>query len=263
MASSDPLDHVVQHALFTVRLAGHDYVITNHIMMMFAAATIMIIVLPIIARRWTMAPRGFYNFIEGMCVFLREEVAKPILHEDTDKYISYVWTVFFFILLCNLLGMAPVGAVLYWLTHKNPAMLHWGGTATANIWITGALASMSFLMIHISGIRQQGLWHYVVNFIPKVPWPLVPMMYILEIAGSFVKPFALAIRLFANMLAGHLVLGSLMILAMASKSYAIAGVTVLGSAVLSLLELFVAFLQAYIFTFLTTMFIGAAVHPEH
>ena len=116
---------------------------------------------------------------------------------------------------------------------------------------------------HFSGIREQGLWLYIKNFIPHVPWPLIPIMYVLEFIGALVKPCALSIRLFANMMAGHTVIGALMGMAIVSGNWGIAGVTVLGCTAISLLELFVAFLQAYIFTYLTTLFISAAVHPEH
>ena len=169
---------------------------------------------------------------------------------------------FFFILTCNLLGMIPTGGILY-LIFRSDKLQHFGGAATANVWVTGALGSLAFFMTHISGIRQQGLFTYLRNIIPHVPVPLMPIMYVLELIGVLVKPFALAIRLFANMLAGHTVLAALTIIAMASHSYAVSGVTLIGCTSLSMLELFVAFLQAYIFTFLMTMFIATAVQPEH
>jgi len=259
LASANPLEHVVQHTLFT--LPGTSIEVSNHMLMVLAAAVVMLIVLLRAARRRAQVPSGLSNLIEAICVFIREEVARPVLGENTDRFIKYLWTTFFFILFCNLLGMIPTDGILYLVSGFRLAGL--GGAATANIWVTGALAALAFLMIHFSGIRQQGLINYIKNFIPHVPWPLRPIMYFLETIGAFIKPFALAIRLFANMLAGHTVLSALLGLAFLARSYAIGGVTILGCAALSLLELFVASLQAYIFTYLTTMFIGAAVHPEH
>ncbi len=263
LASNDPLSHVVQHDLFKV--PGTGFSVSNHMLMMFIAGISLLLILPQVARQRSMVPTGGRNFLESICVFIRDEVARPVLGERTDRYIIFIWNTFFFILLCNLLGMIPLDSIIYLVSGAN--VQHIGGTATANIWVTGALATVAFFMIHISGIREQGLSTYLKNFIPHVPLPLVPVMYILEIIGALVKPFALAIRLFANMLAGHTVLGALIGLAFISSQLAVKAPTsiavVLGCAAFSLLELFVAFLQAYIFTYLMTMFIGAAVHPSH
>jgi F-type H+-transporting ATPase subunit a len=180
-----------------------------------------------------------------------------------------LWTYFFLILTANLLGMIPFGSMAG-LAGQNSHLLHYiGGTATANISITGGLALVAFFAVHISGMREQGVGTYWNNFFfGHAPMALAPLMVPLEIIGALVKPFALAVRLFANMTAGHVVLAVLM-------SFAVVGIqlgggylgislaSVLGSVVISLLELFVAFLQAYIFTFLTTLFIGAAIHHEH
>jgi len=261
LASDNPLSHVVQHPLFTIHIGSREVVFSNHMFMVLMAAASMLIIFPLVARQRSRVPSGLRNFFESICVFIREEVARPVLGENADKFMPYLWNTFFFILFCNLLGMIPTDAIIQIVSGGH--LKHLGGTATANIWVTGTLATFALFMIHLSGIRQQGVWNYIKNFIPHVPWPLIPVMYVLETIGAFVKPFALAIRLFANMLAGHTVLGALMGLAIAARSYPIAGVTVLGCATICLLELFVAFLQAYIFTYLTTMFIGAAVHPEH
>ena len=260
LAEENPLSHVVQHELHWGFLPEWLH-LNNHMLMVLLAGILMVIILPLVARQRSMVPRGLRNFFEAICLFIREEVARPVLGHNTDKYIPYLWTTFFFILFCNLLGMIPLDGIIQVFTGGR--LKHIGGTATANIWITGTLAGFAFIMIHVSGIREQGLWLYIKNFIPHVPWPLVPVMYALEIIGAGVKPFALAIRLFANMMAGHTVIGALMGVAIASASWGIAGASVLGCVAISLLELFVAFLQAYVFTYLTTLFIGAAVHPDH
>jgi len=257
LAADSPLDHVVEHPIAQFG----PVVFTNHMLMVLEAAAVLLIVLPLAVRRQALVPRGLYSFVEAICQFLREELARPLLGKHVDRYIQYLWTTFFFILACNLLGMLPTESLVTLLSLGR--LKHLGGTATANIYVTGTLAALALVMIHVSGARQQGVLSYLKNFIPHVPWPLIPFMYVLEFAGALIKPFALAIRLFANMLAGHTVLAALLLLALASRSYAVAGVTVLGCAALSLLELFVAFLQAYIFTFLTALFLSTAVHPEH
>jgi len=259
LASENPLSHVVQHPLFTLQVGSWQLNFSNHMLMALVAGLLMIIFLPLAARQRTMVPQGARNLVETICEFLREKVARPQLGENTDRFIKYLWTIFYFILFCNLLGMIPTDGILYFLIGKN----HLGGTATCNIYITGTLAVTAFIMVHVSGIRHQGLFNYIKHFVPTVPWPLIPILFVLELLGAFIKPFALAIRLFANMLAGHTVLAALIGMALVLHNYTIAGVTILGASALSLLELFVAFLQAYIFTFLTTIFISAAVHPEH
>jgi F-type H+-transporting ATPase subunit a len=205
-------------------------------------------------------PKGIQNLIESVCVFLRDKMARPILEDSTDQYIYFIWTIFFFVLCLNLLGMIPLDAIIY-LTTRKPN--HLAGSATANIWITGGLAATTFFAVHIAGIKKQGLWHYITHFAPPVPWPMIPIIYTLEIISAFVRPFALAIRLFANMLAGHMVLATFMALIIVFKNYGVAAAAIIAAVALSFLELLVAFVQAYIFAFLSTLFISFSVTSEH
>ena len=208
---------------------------------------------------------GFANFIEAVCEFLRKQVAEPALEHHTDRFIKYIWSVFFFVLTMNLLGLVPLGVI-------TPLAVgyHIGGTATANIWVTGTLAVMTLVMMVVNGLRLGGV-EYLKHFNPG-PWWMAWLMVPVEIAGWLAKIFALAIRLFANMLAGHLILAVLLglILGAGSSSaalgFGVAVPVVLGSVALSMLEIFVAFLQAFIFALLTTLFIGMSVvfhHDEH
>ena len=259
LASSNPVEHLVERSVY-VGSRELDF-LTNHRLMLLAAAALLVVMLLGSRQRRAGIPSGLYNLIEAVCVFIRDQVVRPALGEDTDRFIKYLWTIFFFILFCNLLGLIPTEGIIHlvsggWLRNM-------GGTATGNIWVTGSLAVTAFVMVHVSGVRQQGVRGYLRNFIPRVPVFLMPIMYVLEVIGSVVKPFSLAVRLFANMLAGHAVLGALLGLIFLSRSYAVGGVTVVVCALFSVLELFVAFLQAYIFTFLATLFIAAAVRPEH
>ncbi|MCK4999975.1 MAG: F0F1 ATP synthase subunit A [Anaerohalosphaera sp.] len=233
---------------------------TNHMLMILMASIALLVVLPLSIRRKALVPHGFGNMIEAICMFLREEVARPFLHDRTDKYISYLWTMFFFILTMNLLGMIPFNYIIYLFTRRE---VHLIGAATANIWVTSALAFFSFSLFHVAGIHEQGFFTYFKNLSPRVPWPLMPFMFCMELLSTFVRMFSLAVRLFANILAGHLLLFVLINLILMFKNPAAGVGSVIGYVLMSLLEVFVAFLQSYIFTFLTAIFIGFAVQPEH
>jgi F-type H+-transporting ATPase subunit a len=263
-AGSDPLSHVRQETIV--------HAITNHMVMLALAALLLLIVVPVVARKKELVPRGFRNFLEAILQFIREEVARPALGHHTDRFIPFLWTMFLLILTANLLGMVPIGAGLA-AAGRDDHLMHWAGTATGNVGITAGLALCSFFLFHASGIRAQGLGHYLKNtFVGHGPVWLAPLFIPIEIIGALVKPFALAIRLFANMTGGHVVMAVLLGFAVTGLEMGTAGqpgmlgvtlVSVLGAVAISLLELFVAFLQAYIFTFLTALFLGAALHPEH
>jgi F-type H+-transporting ATPase subunit a len=171
-----------------------------------------------------------------------------------------LWTLFFFILTMNLLGLVPSDRIIWLITHKEN---HLYGAPTGNIWVTGALALFSFIFFHAAGIMQNGIKNYIKDFCPKVPWIMWPPMFFLELVSSFVRMFSLAIRLFANILAGHILLATILGFIILYKNYMVATASISFTVVMSFLEIFVAFLQAYIFTFLTAIFIGFAIHPEH
>jgi len=280
MSGTNPLEHVVQHPIKEIPLdaglltpEGVVTLMSDHIAMTILAGLVLCLLLPLALRRSRksgegvdrLVTTGFAGAIEAICEYLRKEVAEPTLGEHTDRFIKYVWSLFFFVLTINLLGMLPIGVI-------TPLAfgLHIGGTATGNIWVTGTLAVMTLLMMVINGLRL-GKVEYLKHFCPG-PWWMAPILVPVEIAGLLAKAFALAVRLFANMLAGHLILAVLLgfILSAGSVStgagLGVAIPAVLGSVGISLLELFVAFLQAFIFTFLTTLFIGMSVvfhHDDH
>jgi len=374
LAAADPLDHVLPHGLHIY--LGPFGELTNQMLMAVVAAVLMLLIFPTLFRRADpTAPRGTKNFFEAIMEFLRVEVFRPALKEHTDRFVPFLWTLFFFILFCNLLGQIPIGEILTVITGK-PS--HLGGTATGNIATTGALALCAFLFIHVNGMIQvarslidgtyghhphgehheehsadgtrgheaahdlehvrgealaadvpadftavnnptkhyeddeyvkhqhDGIRHgdvhhahahghgmnpaaaavaavplYFWNFAPHpfkpgpgdspilwIPDVLIwGLLLVLELIGALIKPFALMIRLFANMIAGHIVLAVLVGLIPVGAGLLLqigigTPVTVL-SLLIRVLELFVAFLQAYIFTFLTTLFIASAVAPEH
>jgi len=370
LAATDPLDHVLRHDLFQVGPIS----ISNQMVMAVVAALLMLLMFPMLFNRAHAGPpSGVRNFFESIMEFLRVEVFRPALKEHTDRFVPFLWTLFFFILFCNLLGQIPFGEIITLFTGK-PS--HWGGTATGTLTTTGALAVCAFLFIHFSGMIQvakslidgtyghhghheehsadgghgheaahdlehvrgealaadvpanfqaignptkhyeddehgkhahdgvrQGDGHahahahqghgmnpvaaavmsvplYLWNFAPHpfkpgpgdspvmwIPDILVwGLLLVLELVGAVIKPFALMIRLFANMIAGHIVLATLVLLIPVGLGALQIGIGIpvtMLSLLIRVLELFVAFLQAYIFTFLTTLFIASAVAPEH
>jgi F0F1-type ATP synthase membrane subunit a len=358
----------------TTHVVSHDLVhlpITNQMLMALVVAAFMLWLFPTLFRdASTDAPKGARNLFEAIIEFLRVEVVRPALKEHTDRFLPFLWTLFFFILFSNVLGLLPIATVIELITGGR--VEHIGGTVTGNVNNTAALAILVFFVIHSSGILQvfkdlvrgtyghhahheehsangtkgheaamdvehmraealpadvpqkfdalrdptkhyaddehpshAGHSHahghdeahgagmnvgkaallafplYLWNFAPhpfrpqegEPAWkwaldiPMFGVLLLLEILGAFIKPFALAIRLFANMIAGHMVLAALLTLIVASpKIFVQMGVAVpviVLSLLISLLEVLVAFLQAYIFVFLSTLFIASAVAPEH
>src|SRR5215475_3935073 len=241
------LHHVLDTKILSMKIFGIDLSITKHVLMMWIAAALIIFIFRYAFRQQRAIPTGMANFLEAIIVFLRDEVIFPNMGEEGRPYLPYLLTVFFFILFCNLLGLIPFLA-----------------TATGNVSVTAALAMISLIMIQVGGIREYGLKHHLQNFIPHgIPTWLLPIMIPVEIMGQFTKPFALCIRLFANMTAGHIVILSFISMIFILKSLFISPISVLFALFISLLELFVAFLQAYIFTMLTSLFIGMSIHPQH
>lgn len=372
LAAADPMDEVLPHTMF--HLGPLPFVVTNQMIMVVVSAILMLLIFPsLFAKARSDVPTGAKNFFESIMEFLRIEVFRPALKENTDRFVPFLWTLFFFILFSNLLGQLPIGEFVTIITGKES---HWGGTATGTPITTGALALCAFVFIHLNGIltvahslmngtyghhhdhheehssdgtagheAAQDLQHmrgdalgadvtadfsavgnptkhynddqhvgghaahgahhdeehgeemnpvmavlfaiplYLWNFAPHpfkpgaevtgikagLLWFVDVLMWLflllLELLGAVIKPFSLMIRLFANMIAGHIVLGSLILLIPLSAGFAhqigIGAPITLLSLVIRVLELFVAFLQAYIFTFLTTLFIASAVAPEH
>ena len=279
LASGDnPLNHVIPHPIKTVPAdlgiftsEGVLTVLSDQIVMMIVAGLLLCFVLPPLMRKrqddseiGRMVPGTFASFVEMICEYFYKEVAVPHLGEHADRFIKYIWSVFFFILTLNLLGLIPLGTV-------TPVLLggvHIGGTATGNIWVTATLAILTMIMMVVNGLRFGGK-DYLKHFMPG-PSYLAPLMLVVEVMGLFAKIFALAVRLFANMLAGHVLLAVMIAMILRAGAALGTGIglgiavpIVLGSVALNMLEIFVAFLQAFIFTYLTTLFIGMSVNVHH
>jgi F0F1-type ATP synthase membrane subunit a len=360
LAATDPMEEVLPHVLF--RLPFGSFAFTNQMLMTVLAAVLMLLIFPaLFSYANGSAPSGSRNFFESILEFLRVEVFRPALKQHADRFVPFLWTLFFFILFSNLLGQVPVNELVTVLTGKECRI--WG-TATGTPITTGALAICAFVLIHVSGVMEiarsllNGTYghhdhhehhehaedlqhmrgdalptdapsdlraltdpaaHYddgkdnrpasaalveehppkinpvlaVLMAIPLYFWNFAPhpfkpgkdasgigrlglwiadifmwsILLVLELLGALIKPFSLTIRLFANMIGGHIVLGALILLIpvtaglLQQVGFGIP-ITFL-SLVIRCLELFVAFLQAYIFTFLVTLFIASAVAPEH
>lgn len=272
LAASDPMSHVVDRPL-----AGG---LSMHVITLVVAAVLVVFLLNVAAKAISTGSESqgvdryitkgaFSQVIEVMVLYLRDAVIKPQLGAATNRYLPYLLTLFFFILVNNLMGLVPLLDIQH-LFGLHTTFI--GGTATGNLAVTAALATVAFFVINISGIIHLGPVSYFKHFTGGVPFSIgmIPVILILipvEIMGMFIKPGALAIRLFANMTAGHVLLAVLM-------GFTAAGIGSLGpllgspitliaiaaAVAIMFLELFVAFLQAFIFMFLTTLFIAQFRH---
>lgn len=246
---------------FEINLFGHPYKfeLTKFMLVEVVVAVLLVVVFVTLARKVAdgKPPRGkLWNLLEMMLLFIRDEVARPAIgRHDADRFLPFIWTIFFFILGVNLFGLLP-----------------WFGSATGALGTTGALAAIAFLAVIGTGMHKFGVWGFWKGQVPHMDIPsymaifLKPMIFGIEVLGLCVKHFILAMRLFANMFAGHLVLAVIMgFIVMTAQSplwYGVMPSSVFGAVALSLLELMVAFLQAYVFTFLAALFIGMAVHQH-
>jgi F-type H+-transporting ATPase subunit a len=264
------------------------FAITKFMVLEVVAGLLLLLIFRALARKAADGEpvRGrFWNFWEAIALFLRDEVVRPTIgeghvahdshggHDDhpphsnqgqgvkpkaghpADKYLPFIWTTFFFILLCNLLGAIP-----------------WLGSPTGHIWVTGVLAVTTLFVVLRAGMSEVGVVGFWKSLVPHMDVPvwlgvfIIPMIWVLEFVGLMIKHGVLAVRLFANIMAGHtviaVILGFIQDVAHSPLYYAVAPASVLGQVGVGLLELFVAFLQAYVFVFLATVFISTATNPH-
>jgi F-type H+-transporting ATPase subunit a len=259
----DPAAVLMHHVLDSEFLG----VFSKHFVFFALTALIVIVIARLtIARYKDGVPSGMASAVEALVVFVRDDIAEKNIGHDGRKFVPLLLSFFFFILTAALIGLVPLP--LY-----DSATGHWSFAATgatANISVTLALAFVSFLAQQWAGISKYGVWHHFKGMVPPgLPVFLLPIMIPVELLGMFSKPFALMIRLFANMLAGHMVITVLLMLipitAGVSTYLGIAMMPIsLGlSLFIMMLEVLVAFIQAYIFTLLTSIFIGMYAHPAH
>ncbi len=242
LASDGKVDELATSKLF-------DFSITKNVAAMFIAVAVILVVFLSLGKSYKntkgKAPKGLQSFAEPLIVFVRDDIAKPNIGYKYEKFMPLLLTIFFFIWINNLLGLIPI--------------FPGSANVTGNIAVTMVLSAIVLLVVNLNGNKYY--WSHI--FKPDVPFWLLPIMWIVEIIGIFSKPFALMIRLFANITAGHIIVLSLISLIFIFKSLAIAPVSVAFVLFMSVLELLVAFLQAFIFTMLAALFIGTAVEEHH
>ncbi|MEM0982988.1 MAG: F0F1 ATP synthase subunit A [Planctomycetota bacterium] len=275
LAADNPVDHVVNHPWWVV---DGWWLWSGNTANLVLSGLILCILGPWVANqiatgdedegneRYFVKSR-FAQMIEVIAVYLRENTCRPLLHERTDRFMPFLWTLFFFILVNNLLGLIPLLDLNHIIDREalanHEAII--GGTATQNLFVTGALALIAGVIINIAGVRELGAKGFLMHLTGGAPWYLWFLMIPIEILGTFIKPIALAIRLFANMTAGHILMAVLFGFAAKGLATVATGITItpvsmVAAIAIYFLELFVAFLQAFVFMFLTTVFIGQLSH---
>jgi F-type H+-transporting ATPase subunit a len=257
-------EHILEHHLIDQMLVGPFFVfrgmwygedpigLTRNMVMMTVVAAILTALMLFAAHGRSRPALVLRTGLEAVILYIRDVIVHPIFHKHTETYLPYFLTLFMFLFLCNILGLVPFAT-----------------TVTGNIAVTGALAFCTFGFIQYAGVKEQGLFSYIKHLAPggMPAWVLV-IMYPIEILGMGVKCIALTIRLFANMIAGHIVslafLSLIFIFAEMVKwlGLAVSPVAVGLALFVYLLDVLVSVLQAYIFTMLTALFVGAAVHPH-
>jgi F-type H+-transporting ATPase subunit a len=281
LGASDPLGHVLDRPL----IEGSESLgpwLTMNTLTLFVAGLLTIWVLRSVAgaigtgsesegnERYVTKGRAAQVF-EVIIVYLRDTIIRPQLGGQSAKWTPFLLTLFFFILFNNLLGLLPLLDIQHAMgaTWGDSHFAIFGGTPTGRIAVTGALAILAFILWQYNGIRSIGIVAWLKHYLGGAPWYLAPVMVPVEIMGTFVKPGALAIRLFANMTAGHVLLAVVLgfTALVPNMTIWLGGpvwlISLTASVVLYMLELFVAFLQAFIFMFLTTVFIAQLLHHEH
>lgn len=227
-----------------------DLSFTKTIAAMSFSAIIMLLIFISLGRSYKKskiaAPSGMQGFLEPVIIFVRDDIAKPNMGHNYERFMPYLLTVFFFILLNNIMGLIP--------------FFPFGANVTGNISVTATLALFTMVITQFSG--NKNYWRHIFAT-PGVPFWLLPIMIPIEFIGIFTKPFALTVRLFANITAGHIIVLSLVGLIFIFGTLWVSPVTIFFVLFMDLLELLVAFLQAYIFTLLSALFIGQAVQEHH
>lgn len=245
--SFNPIHHFEIHPIVDIHIFGIDLSINQAVIWMWIAAGILFIGLTIVAQTVKRYPRGMQNFMEMIMEFLQENLVLGVIGKEGRRWFPFIATLFLFILMNNLLGLVP-GSF----------------TATANINVTAALAIVVFLTVQGVGIRTHGLFGYLKGFIPAgVPFWVLPLMLPIEFISQLAKPFSLAIRLFANMMVGHMVILVFLSMIIIFKSYVVAIFPLAGVMMMSAFEIFVAFIQAFIFAILTASYLSDAIHMSH
>lgn len=241
----DVTAHIKDTLYFPIKIAGIDLSISQAAVFMWLACLFILIILWLIGRSSRPVPTRSQSVVEMVISFLQGEF-EPLLGGQLARWLPFLLSLFFFIWVNNLLGLIPECI-----------------PATSNINVTATLAVLVFLLSQGASIRQKGLAGHLRSFVPTdLPWPIKIAFFPIEMVSQIARPFSLAIRLFANMYAGQAVILSLSFLVIFFRSWLIAPIPVVGSALLHLFEIFVSTIQAYVFTYLAALYLGEAVAAE-
>jgi len=281
---SNAREHPILHL---PTILGIDFSITKHVMMLWLVAAFVFIVATVAIRRYLkqdeLLPSGFMNGLEAVVEFIRDTIVAPnVGRRWVNTWTPLVLTLFIFILCANAIGLIPIFDVLgvldHWVLRTGEhsfvkSLIHGGTTATANFNVTAALATITFGAIIVAGSKAHGFFNHWKNLAPKgLAWPIYILLIPIEVMGMFVRPFALTMRLAANMTGGHIaILAILSFVFLFTELYERAAVGIgVGIALsmplavgISMLEIIVVLVQAYVFTLLTAVFIGMAIHVHH
>jgi F-type H+-transporting ATPase subunit a len=281
---SNAKDHPIVHL---PHLMGIDFSVTKHVMMLWLVAAFVFLVVTVTVRRYLkqdqLVPFGFMNGLEAVVEFIRDSIVAPnVGRRWVNTWTPLVLTLFIFILCANAVGLVPIfellGLLDHWVLRTGEhsfvkGLMHGGTTATANFNVTAALATITFGAIIVAGSKAHGFVTHWKNLVPHgLAWPIYILLIPIEILGMFVRPFALTMRLAANMTGGHiaiLTLLSLVFIFAQMSGRALVGigfgavVSVPLAAAISGLEIIVVLVQAYVFTLLSAVFIGMAIHAHH
>lgn len=281
--ANSPVDDALIHL---PKIGGIDFSVTKHVFMLWFVAALLFVVVTWAVRRYLkqdrLIPSGFMNALEAVVVFVRDDIAQPnVGRRWVLTWTPLILTFFLFILCANAMGLVPLFDVLGLLDHYVlrtgehsfvKRLLHGGTTATSNFNVTAALATITFGAIIIAGSKAHGFIKHWKNLVPHgLAWPIYILLIPIEILGMFVRPFALTMRLAANMTGGHIAILAILsfVFLFTDMSGAAAGIGagIIASVPLavgiSALEIIVVLVQAYVFTLLTAVFIGMAIHVHH
>ena len=281
--ANSPLDHPLIHL---PTLAGIDFSVTKHVFMLWVVAAVVFVVVTTAVRRYLrqdrLVPSGFMNALEAVVEFIRDAVVRPSVGDRwTATWLPLVLTLFVFILTANAIGLVPIFEVLgllnHWVIHAGAEsffarLLHGGSTATSNFNVTAALAVVTFVAIIVAGSKAHGAVQHWKNLVPHGVSPFLAVALIpIEILGMLVRPFALTMRLAANMTGGHIAILAILSFVFIFTEMA-GGLVGMGVGIafavplavgITALEIIVVLVQAYVFTLLTAVFIGMAIHAHH
>lgn len=282
--ANSSLDHPLIHL---PTIFGIDFSVTKHVLMLWLVAALVFFVVTTVVRRFLKSgrpvPTGFMSALESVVVYVRDELVQPnVGRKWVNTWTPLILTFFIFILCANAIGLIPVFELValidHYVLHTAPdsflkQVIHGGTTATANFNVTAALATITFGSIILAGTKAHGFIKHWKNLVPHgLAWPIYILLIPIELMGLFVRPFALTMRLAANMTGGHIaILAILSFVFLFAEMFgnAFAGIGV-GLAVsvplavgISALEIIVVLVQAYVFTLLTAVFIGMAIHAHH